>query len=107
MAGLYIQGFRYRDLLSPHRLAWCYGSKLISMRFNDAYVLFFLRTDDNLSAGEHETKFRLFMSQHSEIFWKHVELVNEFYGHVLTLRPSLLQGRAQIYTDAFKIMTIP
>ena len=51
---------------------------------------------------DHELKFGHFTSQLSEVFWEHVELVVEKYGHVLTLRPGMMQARARLYADVLK-----
>lgn len=64
-----------------------------------AYCLFLYRLATNCRWYDLESKFGLFTSQLSEIYWEHIELVNETYGHVLNLRPGLLRERAERYAD--------
>lgn len=51
---------------------------------------------------DQESKFGLFTSQLSELFWEHVELVVQLYGHVLELRPVLMQQRAALCADVLR-----
>lgn len=64
-----------------------------------AMSLFLFRLATNCSWYEQEIKFGLFTSQLSEVFWEHVEIAEERYGHVLNRRPVLLRNNAVRYAQ--------
>lgn len=72
-----------------------------------AMCSFLFRLATNCRWYDHELKFGMFTSQLSEIFWEHVELSVELYGHVLRFRPGIMQARANLYAEVLRQNNCP
>lgn len=61
------------------------------------FCSFLFRSETNARWSDHKRKSGMFSLQLSKLFWKHVKHLNKKFGHVLNMRKSMIQNKAEEY----------